>query len=216
MTQALVISFANFDAAFETKDFEVIRISPQGKQKFDKFAIAVSKQLWALNPITPAALENEIQRLALAAIKQQAIKARTAKETSLAVSYNLVDILQAILPESAKLTKDELEGWLKANASNFRLFLISRGHAEDNSLVGKVNKLVELLAKAASPNPGWKAVNLELILALVAFLGTSVSENDADGTNEGEAKDAAPETTSKLLAKVEALLESPINDVDAL
>lgn len=211
MTQALVISFASFDAAFETKDFEVLRISPQGKQKFDKFAIAVSKQLWALNPVTPAAMENEIQRLALAAIKAAAIKARTAKESSLAVSYNLVDILQAIMPESAKLTKDELEAWMKGNAANFKLFLLSRGHADDNSLTGKVNRLVELLGKASSPNPGWKAVNLELILALVAFLGTSVSENEAE-----EAKDAAPETTIKLLAKVEALLESPTNDVDAL
>ncbi len=212
MTQALVVNFAAFDAAFETKDFEVMRVSPQGKQKFDKFAIGVSKQLWALNPITPAAMENEIQRLTLAAIKQAAIKARTAKESSMSVSYNLVDILQSIMPESAKMTKDELEGWLKANAANFKLFLISRDHADDVSLTGKVNRLVELLGKASSPNPGWKAVNLELILALVAFLGTSEGEaKDADGE-----KDAAPETTSKLLAKVEALLESPTNDVDAL
>ena len=215
MTQALVVNFAAFDAAFETKDFEVIRISPQGKQKFDKFAIAISKQLWALNPITPAAMENEVQRLVLAAIKQAAIKARTAKESTLSISYNLVDILQAIMPESAKLTKDELEGWLKANAANFKLFLVSRDHADDDSLLGKVNKLVELLGKASSPNPGWKAVNLELILALVAFLGTwdGAEGKDGDGSN---ARDAAPETTSKILAKVEALLESPTNDVDAL
>ena len=212
MTTSLNLNFAYFDAAFDTKDFEVLRISPQGKQKFNKFAVAVTKQLWAMNPISPAALENEIQRLVLAAIKQQAIKAKSAGETSLQVSYNLVDILQSILPESAKLTKEELEAWLRANASNFKLFLVSRGHSEDVTLVGKANKLVELLGKAASPNPGWKPINLELILALVSFLALPLVE----GSEAEEAKDKAPETTSKLLAKVEALLESPTNDVDAL
>lgn len=206
MTQSMNIPFASFNMAFESASYEVIRISPQGKQKFAKFAIGIPKLLWAQNPILPATLETEVQRLALAAIKQAAIKARTAGEASLTVSYSLVDILQSII----------LEGWLKANAANFKLFLVSRGHADDNSLLGKINKLVELLGKASSPNPGWKAVNLELILALVAFLGTSVSENDADNTSDGEAKDAAPETTAKILAKVEALLESPTNDVDAL
>jgi len=217
MTQSMNIPFASFDMAFESASYEVMRISPQGKQKFAKFAIGIPKLLWDQNPISPAALETEVQRLALAAIKQAAIKARTAGETSLTVSYSLVDILQAIMPESAKLTKEELESWLKANDSNFRAFLISRGHADDATLQGKINKLVELLGKAASPNPGWKQINLELILSLVAFLGASVSTS-VSGADEvkGEARDASPETTCKLLAKVEALMDVPAMDVDAL
>lgn len=212
MTQIANIPFSAFDMNFDNGSYEVLRISPQGKQKFAKFAVGVPKMLWNLNPISPAALENEIQRLVLAAIKQQAIKARTAGESSIAISYNLVDILQAIMPESAKLTKEELEAWMKGNASNFKLFLLSRGHLEDATLFGKVNKLVELLSKAASPNPGWKPINLELILALVAFLALPLVE----GSEAEEAKDKAPETTAKLLAKVEALLEAPAMDVDAL
>lgn len=212
MTQSMNIPFAAFDMAFEAASYETLRISPQGKQKFAKFAIGIPKLLWAQNPISPAALEIEVQRLALAAIKQAAIKARTAGETSLAVSYSLVDILQAIMPESAKLTKDELESWLKANAANFRDFLLSRDHKDDTTLQGKTNKLVELLAKASSPNPGWKDINLELILSLVSFLGASVSGNEG----EVEARGASPETTCKLLAKVEALMDVPAMDVDAL
>lgn len=215
MTQALVVNFAAFDMAYESNSFEIIRVSPQGKQKFTKFSFGVSKQLWALNPVSPAALEEEIHRLALSAIRQLAIKARTAGESGLQLSYNLVDILQTILPESVKLTKDELENWLKANATNFRNFLISRGHADDATIQGKVNRLVELLGKATAPNPGWKQINLELILALVAYLGSwdGAEGDDGDGSNQ---RDVSPETTAKLLAKVEALMDAPALDVDAL
>jgi hypothetical protein len=209
MTNMLNLTFSTFEACFEQKDFDVMRVSPQGKQKFAKFAIGVSKQLWALNPITPAALEEEVKRLALAAIKQAAIRARTAGEQGLQVSYNIIDILQTVMPESAKLTKDEIESWIKANATNLRAFLLSRKHADDVSLNGKVNKLAELLGKASAPNPGWKPVNFDLIIALVEF----ISVEDAV---EGESLDAAPETTIKLLAKVEALAASPLNDADAL
>lgn len=215
MTNMLNISLMSFDAAFSS-DFEVIRVTPQGKQKFAKFAVGVTKQLWALNPITPAVVEIEIQRLALAAIKQLAIKARTSGEASFAVSYNLVDILQSILPETAKLTKEEIEAWLKANYANIAAFLVSRGHSNDEGSKGifakKVAALHELLGKASSPNPGWKPVNLELVLSLIDYLGSGLENDEGEGTS----KDAQPETTMKLLAKVEKLSEAPTNDVDAL
>lgn len=218
MTKVLNIQLSAFDAAFSS-DFEVVRVSPQGKQKFAKFSIGVSKQLWSLNPITPALVEEEVKRLALSAIKQLAIKAKVASETSFSVSYNIVEILQTILPETAKLTKEEVEAWLKANYNNISIFLVSRGHSNDEGNKGifakKVAALHELLGKASSPNPGWKPVNLELILSLVKFLGKATVMPDGSDSPDVTI-DAQPETTVKILTKVEKLAESPVNDVDAL
>lgn len=193
-----------YDASYST-DYAIVRVQPQGKQSFKPFSFGVSTSYWATNPVSPAPVEREVQRLALLAIKDLAIKARNANQGEFEFSNSLVDLLASIGP-SGRLLRADLEAWAKENFASLTNFLAeARGHDRDTKLASKAQVLADLFHGAAAPKPNWKPNHMDLMLEFFTWT------EDQAVTLLGD--DSIP---ARIMNKLEAASAEVITDADAL
>ena len=164
------ISISPIDAVFSS-NYHVVTAKPAGKATFKAFCFGVPKVYFDQHPVSPQWAQEAIISMALDALRIKAIAARNAGEVTFAVEDRLPDFLSS-LATSGRLTKEEIEVYLKASANGSRAFLLARGHEDDSKLPTKLSALNELIAKGGAPVPPWNETHQALIAAWLDFLAS--------------------------------------------
>lgn len=154
-----------------SSDYHIVIAKPAGKATFKAFCFGVPKVYFDQHPVSPAWAQEAITSMALDALRIKAIAARNAGEVTFAVEDRLPDFLSS-LATSGRLTKEEIEAFLKASANGSKAFLLSRGHEDDSKLPAKLSTLNELIAKGGAPVPPWNETHQALIAAWLDFLAS--------------------------------------------
>lgn len=166
---------STFDA-----NYHAIEARPVGKATFKAFALGVPRVYFDQHPVSPAWAQDAIVSLTLDAIRIKAVAARNAGLASFEIEDRLPDFL-ASLATSGRLSKADLEAWVKANSALLESFLVEeRHHAKDAALSNKVQVLGELVTKAGAPVPPWNEAHQTLLASLFDWLASQEAmENDA-------------------------------------
>lgn len=161
-------------------NYHVVEARPVGKATFKAFCLGVPKVYFDQHPVSPAWAQEAIVGLTLDAIRVKAVAARNAGLASFEIPDRLPDFLES-LATSSRLSKVDLEAWVKANSSLLETFLTTeRGHAEDAALSNKVQVLGDLVTKAGAPVPPWNEAHQTLLASLFDWLASQdAMENDA-------------------------------------
>lgn len=164
------ISISPVGSTFSS-DYHTVTAKPAGKATFKAFSFGVPKVYFDQHPVSPQWAQEAITSMALDALRIKAIAARNAGEVSFSIEDRLPDFL-ASLATSGRLTKEEIEAFLKASANGSKAFLLARGHEDDSKLPAKLSALNELIAKGGAPVPPWNETHQALIAAWLDFLGS--------------------------------------------
>lgn len=164
------ISISPVGSVFSS-DYHTVIAKPAGKATFKAFCFGVPKVYFDQHPVSPQWAQEAIVSMALDALRVKAIAARNAGEVTFVVEDRLPDFL-ASLAISGRLTKEEIEAFLKASANGSKAFLLARGHEDDNKLPAKLSALNELISKGGAPVPPWNETHQVLIAAWLDFLAS--------------------------------------------
>lgn len=174
-----MISLSPVGSTFDG-NYRVVEARPVGKATFKAFSLGVPKVYFDQHPVSPQWAQEAIIELTLNAIRVKAVAARNAGLVSFEIPDRLPDFLES-LATSSRLSKVDLEDWVKANSALLESFLTTeRGHAKDAALANKVQVLGELVTKAGAPVPPWNEAHQTLLASLFDWLASQEAmENDA-------------------------------------
>lgn len=174
-----ILSISPVGSTFDA-NYHAIEARPVGKATFKAFCLGVPKVYFDQHPVSPQWAQDAIVSLTLDAIRIKAVAARNAGLVSFEIPDRLPDFLES-LATSSRLSKVDLEAWVKANSGLLEDFLMEvRGHAEDAALPNKVQVLGDLVTKAGAPVPPWNEAHQALLASLFDWLASQEAmENDA-------------------------------------
>lgn len=165
------LSLQSIGSTFDS-NYHVVEARPVGKATFKAFALGVPRVYFDQHPVSPQWAQDAIIGLTLDAIRIKAVAARNAGLASFEIPDRLPDFLES-LATSSRLSKVDLEAWVKANSGLLETFLTAeRGHAEDAALPNKVQVLGDLVTKAGAPVPPWNESHQALLAALFDWLAS--------------------------------------------
>ena len=174
-----ILSISPVGSTFDS-NYHVVEARPVGKATFKAFCLGVPKVYFDQHPVSPQWAQDAIIGLTLDAIRIKAVAARNAGLASFEIPDRLPEFLES-LATSSRLSKVDLEAWVKANSGLLENFLVGeRGHARDAALPNKVQVLGDLVTKAGAPVPPWNEAHQTLLAALFDWLASQEAmEQDA-------------------------------------